>query len=372
MNKKKNILKERNTYPSSAGRENGKIYRVRNRAKIIERNIIIVLVLFLIALIAFIVLSRTVTHSEQVQYTVHTNLAKKTDTVKSDASAEDNEEEAVDYSNSIICWGDSFSDNSANSTNSYVYYIYDLLSDTVTDIDGVYSSGIAGDGITAIAAKQGGIPMYAQPFEIPASSAQSVEIELKNSLGENVIIQDKLNSGLNPCEIAGVEGTIDYRRGKLCFTRSQDGTAKKLTDPTIVQTNAMLNIKDYTAVYFFGGDCTKYRPNEVVDMYSSMVDFVGNDKYVIVGSVTGDESTLQPYEKAMEDKFGDRFINFREYLISDAYDNYEIKLNSKDIAAIRQGSVPPSLIMNGSKLTDQGSKILADLIYHRLRQLDLI
>jgi hypothetical protein len=107
-------------------------------------------------------------------------------------------------------------------------------------------------------------------------------------------------------------------------------------------------------------------------MYSSMVDFVGNDKYVIVGSVTGDESTLQPYEKAMEDKFGDRFINFREYLISDAYDNYEIKLNSKDIAAIRQGSVPPSLIMNGSKLTDQGSKILADLIYHRLRQLDLI
>jgi hypothetical protein len=337
-----------------------------------ERNIIIVLILFLIALIAFIALSKKITPSEQVQYKIHTDLSKKDNSQNTDKVAYDDSEETVDYSHSIICWGDSFSDNSANSTNSYTYYIYDTLNDTITDIDGVYSSGVAGDSIPVIAAKQGGMPMYAQPFEIPASASQSVEIELKNSLGNNIILQDKLNSGLNPCEIAGVEGTIDYRKGKLCFTRSKDGKATKLTDPTMVQTNAMRNIKDYTAVYFFGGDCTKYQPNELVDMYSSMVDFVGNDKYIIVGSITGDENTLQPYEKALQEKFGDRFINFREYLISDAYDKYDIQLTSKDVAAIRQGSVPPSLIMNGSKLSDQGSKILADLIYNRMRQLDLV
>jgi hypothetical protein len=370
MKKKWNIFKKCNTYPGSKSTAPGKIYHIQNRMKIMERNITIILILCFVALIAFIAVSRAVQPSEQVQYKLHTDLSKN-DTSK-DVENNDSEDDDFDYSKSIICWGDSFSDNTTNSTNSYTYYIYELLNNTNTEIDGVYSSGIAGDSIPVIAAKQGGMPMFAQPFEIPASSKQSVEIELKNSTGANVLIQDNLNSGLNPCKIAGVEGTIGYVKGKLCFTREQDGKAIDLTEPAIVQTNAMLNIKDYTSVYFFGGDCTKYQPDEVVNMYSSMVEFTGNDKYIIVSSITGDAKTLQPYEKALEEKFGEHFINFREYLVSDVYDDYEIKLNNKDVAAIKQGIVPPSLIMNGSKLSDQGSKILADLIFNRMRQLDMI
>lgn len=358
-------------YPSEK-----KIYFIQNRERIIERRIIIALVAFLVILAGYIAVNKYAGTPASQQYKLRDDsLNSKYLDNKKPADGTDNtsadEEAAFDYSKSIICWGDSFSDNNANSTNFYTYYLSQKLMEVGADIDSVFSSGLEGDLIPVIAAKQGGIPMLAQPMTIPAAK-ESVPITLKSTLGGNVILQDKLNSGLNPCTIAGVEGVIDYRNGVLSFTRQEAGKEVKIATPTTVVTNAMANIKDYTAVYFFGGDCTKYTPNELVSMYKKMIAFNENEKYVIIGSITGSEETLSPYEQALTKEFKSHYINLRAYLTSDVFNDYEIEITANDAKALRTGSVPPSFVLNGKRLSDQGSEILANLLFDRLLQLELI
>lgn len=352
------------------------IYYMQNRTYILERRIIAFFMALLLIIAGIIVFSRVSDKFYTDEYIVKSDslnskyMNSQAQKQNKEASAKASENE-VDYTNSIICWGDSFSDNSANSTNFYTYYLSQLLSERSADIDVVFSSGIEGDTVPVIAAKQGGMPMLAQPFVIPAQ-VKSVEISLKNSLGGTVLIQDKLNSGLNPCTIAGVEGTIDYRGGKLCFTRSKAGKEIKITTPATVVTNVMQNIKGYTAVFFFGGDCTKYNPPELVSMYKEMIKFHNSEKYIIVGSITGDEKTLAPYEEALAKEFKTHYINLRDYLVTNVYNDYEIKISTADAKALRSGAVPPLFILNGKRLTDTGSEILADLLFDKLLQLEII
>lgn len=353
-----------------------KLYNMQNRTDIIVRYFVIVLILLFAALIAYICLSRS--KSSQNMYSNISASGIKTDVKIDKTKAEpnaktdkDDKEAAFDYSKSIICWGDSFADNTANSSTFFTYYLSENISNHALDINSVFSSGLEGDTVPIIAAKQGGIPMKVQPFTIPADKTP-VPIELKSILGGNVILQDKLNSGLNPCQIAGIEGTIEYKQNKLSFIRSDAGKAVTVAEPTTVVTNAMSSIKGYTGVYFFGGDCTKYTPNELVNMYKKMVAFQGNDKYLIVGSVTGDSQKLEPYEKALEQQFASHYINLRKYLTREVFNDYEIKITGNDAKALQSGTVPPSFTLNGKRLSDQGSKILADLIFDRLIQLDLI
>ncbi len=352
------------------------IFFIQNRSEIITHHIVIVLIILFVILIGYIIAHKTVLSDAENQYQL------KTDTLNSKyldqknlnpAANENNTNEIVpfDYSKSIICWGDSFSDNSANSTSFYTYRLSELILETSSNINGVFSSGLEGDNVSVIAAKQGGIPMQAEPFTIPASTTP-VEISLKSTLGVKLILQDKLNSGLNPCAIAGVEGNIEYVRGKLCFTRSKAGKEIKVVQPTTVVTNSMTNIKDYTAIYFFGGDCTEYTPEELVSMYKKMITFVGNEKYIIVGSVTGNEATLAPYEEALNKEFKNHYINLRKYLTTTVFNDYEVKITTNDAKALREGSVPPSFILNGKRLSDSGSTILADLLYDKLLQLQII
>jgi hypothetical protein len=358
-----------------------RLYYLQNKPRIIEHHIIIVTIVVFILLIGYIVANKFIAKPASAKYTLKSDsinskyLDDKLMRHDTDSAADENSATAdteADYSKSIICWGDSFSDNTANSTNFYTYYLSELLNRRAADIESVYSSGLEGDNIPVIAAKQGGIPMFVQPFVIPASSTENVPITLKSTLGSNILLQDKLNSGLNPCTIAGVEGTIEYHNGKLCFTRSKSGDAVKVETPTTVVTNAMANIKNYTGIYFFGSDCTKYTPQELVSMYKKMVNFNNNDKYIIIGSVCGDEATLAPYEDAMSKEFKSHYINLRQYLTEDVFNDYEIKITASDAKALKTGSVPPSFIFNGNKLSDTGSQILADLIFDKLLQFDAI
>lgn len=368
--------KQINNIDIDSQKEKNLLY-TQNRTLIIERRIIAALIIFLILLMGFIAAYRILGISEQSRYSLREDSlnSKYLDNKRVPSSTENeddgNVEAAFDYSKSIICWGDSFSDNTANSTNFYTYYLSERLTQVGADIDSVFSSGLEGDAVPVIAAKQGGIPMQVQPFTIPAGTS-SVEISLKSILGGNIILQNKLNSGLNPCTIAGVEGTIDYSSGKLSFTRSAPGKEIKVTAPATVVTNAMSNIKNYTAVYFFGGDCSKYTPDELVSMYKSMITFNGNDKYVIIGSITGDEETLTPYEEALTKEFKNHYINLREYLTGNVFNDYDIKITSNDAKALHKGSVPPSFVLNGKRLSDQSSEILANLLFDRLLQLELI
>lgn len=369
---KKNKDDDLSSYPKETN-----VYLIQNRTAIIERNIILVLVVFLILLVAYICFDKTVNTNKNVLGIKETDMnSKYLDKNKVDADKsgnngdESNDELAFDYSKSIICWGDSFSDNSSNSTNFYTYYLTEQLMEIETDINGVFSSGVDGDNMEAIAAKQGGIPMFVQPCSIPADD-KSVPITLKNSLGSTIILQDKLNSGLNPCTISGIEGEVYYVNGKPSFIRSKNGNAYDVKTPTTLVTNAMSNIKGYTGIYFFGADYGKYTPEQVVDIYKSMIKFQGNQNYIVIGSVIGTKTKLEPYEHALEDAFGNNYINLRAYLTEDVFNDYEIKINSKDAKALSDGSVPPCFILNGKRLSDSGSKILADLVYNKLAYLDL-
>ena len=355
---------------------------LQNKTAITEKRIIIFLTVMLVLLIGFIAADKFFNIIPHADYSLNRNSLNSKyldakegfEDTSPGSTAEDSvtSSGAYDYGKSIICWGDSFSDNSANATTFFTYHLSEKLTNIGADVNSVIASGLEGDKIQVTAGKQGSIPMMVQPFKIPAS-VSPVEIRLKSYLdNEDILLQDKTNSGLNPCTIAGIDGSIEYSGGKLCFKRSQPGKEINVSTPTAVVTNAMANIKDYTGIYFFGGDCTGHTPEELTEIYRDMIKLNGKDKYIIIGSVTGDEETLAPYEQALMSEFKSHYINLREYLTSDVYNQYSIEINSNDAKALRSGSVPPSFISNGKRLSEKGNEILAELIYEKLQQLDLI
>ena len=99
------------------------LYYMQNRSDILEHRLVIGIIAAFILLAVFVVFK--VASGSNNEYNI------KSDSLNSEylnpPNNEDTDNEAtiteptVDYSNSIICWGDSFSDNIANSTNFYTY-----------------------------------------------------------------------------------------------------------------------------------------------------------------------------------------------------------------------------------------------------------
>jgi lysophospholipase L1-like esterase len=296
----------------------------------------------------------------------------------------------TDYSlNYINCWGDSLTRGVGTSadTKAYPSVLGTLTGKTV------YNMGIPGENSSQIALRQGGLPVWVNNITIPAGTTP-VQIGtyansgLKDIFGNNqttLLSGSGLNQSINPCTIAGVQGTLAWTganatdvNGTFTFTRTTAGNAVTINRPTLLTTYAMQNYRDNISVFWVGTNDKPSGSNVqdlVINKIKSMKDYLRTKKYIVIGmTALSYMPDIVNVNIALAKEFGFRFLDIRTYLLNYGLSDAGITPTAQDNTDIVNGEIPTSLRASGDAvhLNDAGYNIVANQVYQKLKDLGYV
>ena len=116
---------------------------------------------------------------------------------------------------------------------------------------------------------------------------------------------------------------------------------------------------------------------DYIEMVRSMIGHHHTEtgRFLIVGPFTSSASNtgsrFTALEQALQQAFGDNFINARKYFCSDAMSDAKLSYTKADQQEVSRGTVPGSLRnpLAPEELTATGYELLGKLIYTRMDQL---
>lgn len=213
--------------------------------------------------------------------------------------------------------------------------------------EAVDNYGYGGENSTQVACTQGGLPLFVEPFTIPAGTT-AVQIHLFTPDYEGDLDLLKQNTlGYVGISIDGVVGNITWSSSKQYFTRAEAGSEKEITRPVKVsstlstRTNSRLIIELGTNNPIDSVDKMEKLFNEI----DCMIQHNGNDAYIVLGLTwRGHAQNIEEVNRMMASRFGQHFLDIRTYLIKYGLDDAGITPTAADIAAIENNNVPPSLL----------------------------
>ena len=250
----------------------------------------------------------------------------------------------------ITCWGDSLTWGAKGEGVNYPEIIEKLSGAEV------HNYGVGGESSLAIAARQGGLPMQVNNITIPSSG--TVQIGTLENSGIYSITGTMLtpllqggDSSVNLCTIAGVEGHLEWTgaapddvNGIYRFTRITDGEEVVITTPTTIVTSAMLDRTEDILVIFIGENGGWNSNQELISQIQAMIDYsVCDGKYVVCGITSQSAGERAGLEADMAAAFGDKYLNLREYLVTEGLADAGMTPTEQDLAHMEVGSLPGSL-----------------------------
>lgn len=279
-------------------------------------------------------------------------------------------ESSADYSGEISFWGDSLTMGAEDINGVTISNIVARLSGRTC-----YNWGVGGEKMRTIAGRQGGYPMLVNPCTIPASGGVAVTLKSCDDGEVAPLLQVPTRSGINPCSINGIIGTLSYATGVYTFTRTTAGDSSVIAKPTALITNASKeNVKDINVIWIGANDGYDVDVDDLIGIIKSMIDYSKHRKkeYIVVGLSTGWTENRAVVDKRMLNEFGRRFINIRKYLVDYGLADAGISPTAQDTTDISTGVVPTSLRVDGVHFTEAGYTVIGTQIYNRLAELETV
>lgn len=240
----------------------------------------------------------------------------------------------------IASWGDSLTVGAGGNGINYP----DILSEKL-NLE-VHNYGVGGEGTANIARRQGAIPFYILPTTIPAEVVP-VEVSLIDHGGNSFTLARQGDAGLNPLTIGSIEGSLSYDKDKMFFTRTAAGKAVQLTDKTQIITSAMRNKNNNEILIIYSGTNDQPNGNTIIDVIAiqkKMIEYANTDNYIIVGLTSKDYMPdIKNVNIAMEKEYGDKFLDFRKYLLENGLKETGLTATKQDLEDIQNGEIPTSL-----------------------------
>ena len=275
------------------------------------------------------------------------------------------EEPTEEEPTEIVCWGDSQTGGGHNSTTqSYPYFLQELLGDVYT----VRNYGNGGENINAIAYRVGTLPLYIQPFTLPAgagTTAITMQLANNRSLGN---LFRAWNSA-NPVKVGGVSCYI-YDNGKI--QRVTAGT-EAITFDRPVKALPPAPVKSKNAVHIFqvGANGGFSGIDEYLDMLKSMVNAISgiDKKYIVICPWHSyfhenfDGMEYNDISKRLYDAFGEHFLDIRSYLVNYGLADNNLTATETDTANIADNIVPTSIRYDGVHMNQYGYSSQAKKVY---------
>lgn len=304
----------------------------------------------------------------------------------------------------IVCWGDSLTAGAGGDGTTYpnvlkaqiedeVLSLYDLSEFVDEDLIGfvdvdyplsvdVVNMGVGGENVSTIVARNGAIPFaLAEDIVIPASTRESVEISFANAEGEMCSpLRQGSSDMINPVVIDGIEGTVEIEQDSYTssdyhyyFRRSERGDERSVNNGSVIKTSHNdQHLDNYIVIFMGQNNGINYDPNELLRNQQAMInhqDEVNRDKFIIVGLHSGTEAQRRNLEEVMQNAWGDKYINLREYLATDGLNDAGLSPTEEDLAAIAEGSTPPSLLSDTVHFNSTGYELVGRKIFERMNEL---
>ncbi len=280
----------------------------------------------------------------------------------------------------ISCWGDSLTYSYTTEGTSWPKMLQEKLGNKTT----VNNFGLGGDTAADTAGRFGAAP-FVLTEDANISGATAIKIESSTGYPSHLMkyfgvgdgingSEQTSNSGINPCYIGGVKGSLHYEDEEFIFVPEDETQTATAVAGTPIITNASLNNRDDIQIFMvganggFGSNSTTYALLE-----KQMVDYISSDvkKYiVIIGPKTHTVGM-----NIRENLFGDNCLNLYEYFRdADALTADGVTLTETDMADIAAGNIPTSLMKEGDAvhLNAKGYSLLADKVYGKLYSLGYI
>lgn len=268
----------------------------------------------------------------------------------------------------IVCWGDSLTFGEGGEGVTYPAVLQEYLPDTE-----VINYGIQGETAKQIAIRAGILPMTVSAFTIPKDGTRA-EVQLWHE-GEDPNMMRLGDKGINPCTIGGVEGNLSYDSGenKYYFTRINAGEETEVPEGTQVITFGDRDKSPSDVVILFAGTNKapdKEHVQELVDLERQMLDYIGSDKYIVIG-LTCKEMAPDVVEinQALQRAFGEHFLDVRSYLLKDGLKDGGMTATEQDLADIKNGEIPSQLrvdIVHGKPVF---YRLVGEQVYKKLKEL---
>ncbi len=306
------------------------------------------------------------------------------------------------YMPGIVCWGDSLTLGSGGEGTTYPKVLKTLIQDKICDLYDLRASfdsqyaylvdpghyevnipvvnmGVGGENTATIVGRNGGIPFVtSSSLTIPADQTP-VEIHFRSKNGQNVtpLIHGKV--GVNPVIIDGIQGTlsipqesIDSKDYIYYFTRSAPGEAKTVSIGTEITTAASSQYRDYITVIFVGANGGYSNLEELISQQRAIINHqtANQDRFIIVGLHTGTRESRRKLEEAMQEEYGDRYINLREYMATKALKDAGMEPTGDDFVLMAQGATPYSLMVEDClHFNATGYTLVGNLIFDTMNKL---
>lgn len=289
-----------------------------------------------------------------------------------------NEKLSISEITKVQCWGDSLTDgNGASEVDKQYPSVLNKLIRTAMNNIVTYNRGIGGEGSEVIAFRQGAIVYEVSPTTIPESGSVVVNFEgwhgntvniLKR--GGQYVTSDIDKMALNPCTIAGVEGTLlrdSTNPVSYVFTRSKSGKSVTFYRPVpLITAGSKLNTKDTVTVIWSGTNDVNGYWEDTISKIKLMIDNLANDKYIIVG-ITSKKYHDDVVSKVKKEAyaFGKHFVDVREYMLNYGLSDAGLTPTEQDLLDIKNGEIPASLRHDDVHGNDNFYNIIATLIYKK-------
>lgn len=221
----------------------------------------------------------------------------------------------------------------------------------------VINCGVGGENINTIAARIGAAPIICpKQFILPQIAGTTVEIAdsatdtLKSSFDGTSIVAPLLQgsgNSVNPCYIDGIECTLSVIIGtpnRYKLTRTTTG-GRDVTIPagtSLILQGAKVHRNPKAAIIWCWQNGGYLDNNDLISKLDKIISNIGTTNFILIGLHTFNAIGGASQESALQSKYGDRFLNWRKYVSTNAlYDFGIVPTADSDLTA--------SQISNGVK-----------------------
>lgn len=291
----------------------------------------------------------------------------------------------------VSCWGDSMMYGCATTPGFITLdgvtlnISYATAPDILAELTGltVYNLGVNGETSKEIALRQGGLTMVTDR-DIDFEGTGIAEFKLKCLMdGETVYMEDysgyNFQSHVNICVINGEQYYVT--NGYDEETQLIYGTDVHIEAGTPVYTLAAIERSDDILILEIGsngGWDNDY--DTLIAQYDAMIESVGCRYYIIVGDTDDPELSADryrtevgtgdtPWEKALEDAYGEHFFNLRRFMIQNGLRLCGLEATEEDIDGFLAGRISQQLRSDWTHFNAYGYYAKAKGIYQKGQEL---
>ena len=278
-------------------------------------------------------------------------------------------------SNIVVFWGDSLTVGYGGKGVTMPSVVQTHLGKNYT----IINAGVGGENSRTIASRQGGNTMTIKD-DIQLSSTETT-INLIDYEGYRItpLLQGGYSS-INPCYVNGIECEMkwtgkryDDPTGRWTLKSTNDIPKTTIKKGLPIITNYMKNLcRPYCIVIWMGTNGYYSSAEDLIQQYEKMIEYAGTSNFLVIGLQYLNDINNEKVNKALQARFGAKFIDWNFYALNYALDEAGIVPTQQDKDDIAHKTVPSSLRHDPIHLNATGYRILGNIVYRRMKALGYV